>query len=48
MTEVVLAGYLLTAATATSAERLAFDLIATVGIAGAMSRLSFIRRQPWA
>ena len=48
LTEVVLAGYLLTAATATSAERLAFDLIATVGIAGAMSRLSFIRRQPWA
>lgn len=47
-TEVVLAGYLLTAATATSAERLAFDLIATVGIAGAVSRLSFIRRQPWA
>ena len=48
LTEAVLAGYLLTATTATSAERLAFDLIATVGIAGAMSRLSFIRRQPWA
>jgi len=48
LTEVVLVGYLLSAATATSAERLAFDLIATVGIAGALSRLSFIRRQPWA
>ena len=46
LTECVLAGYLLTATTATAAERLAFDLIATVGIAGAMSRLSFIRRQP--
>ena len=46
LTECVLAGYLLTATTTTAAERLAFDLIATVGIAGAMSRLSFIRRQP--
>jgi membrane-associated phospholipid phosphatase len=48
LTEVILVGYLLSAATATSAERLAFDLIATVGMAGALSRLSFIRRQPWA
>jgi len=48
LTEIVLAGYLLTATTATAAERMAFDLIATIGIAGAMSRLSFIRRQPWA
>jgi len=48
LTEVVLVAYLLSAATATSAERLAFDMIATVGIAGALSRLSFIRRQPWA
>lgn len=46
-TEAVLAAYLLTAGTATLAERMAFDLIATVGIAGAVSRLSFIRRQPW-
>ena len=48
LTEVVLVVYLLSAATATSAERLAFDLIATVGIAGALSRLTFIRRLPWA
>lgn len=47
LTEITLVGYLLTTSTATSAERLAFDLIATVGIAGVMSRLSFIRRQAW-
>lgn len=45
LTEMILTVYLLSASTVTSAERLAFDLIATVGMAGAMSRLVFIRRQ---
>ena len=44
VTELVLTVYLFTASTATSAERLAFDLIATVGIAGALSRLKVIRQ----
>lgn len=45
VTEMVLTVYLFTAATATSAERLAFDLIATVGIAGALARLKDMRQR---
>jgi hypothetical protein len=48
LTEAILTVYLLSASTVTSAERLAFDLIATVGIAGAVSRWLFIRRHAWA
>ena len=47
LTEAVLTVYLLTATTVTPAERLAFDLIATVGVAGAVSRWIFIRRHTW-
>jgi hypothetical protein len=48
LTEAILTVYLLSASTVTSAERLAFDLIATLGIAGAVSRWLFIRRHTWA
>ena len=37
--------YLLRAQVHTPAEQLAFDLIATVGAAGLMSRLSFLRKK---
>ena len=47
LTEMVLTGYLFSANTVTSAERLAFDLVATVGIAGVLSRLHRIRHHPW-
>jgi len=45
LTELGLVTYLFMASTQTPAERLAFDLIATVGIAGAFSRLRHLRQQ---
>jgi undecaprenyl-diphosphatase len=43
--ELGLVVYLIRARVHTPAEQLAFDLIATVGIAGLMSRLSFLRKK---
>jgi membrane-associated phospholipid phosphatase len=48
LTEVLLAVYLFMAHTSTTAERLAFDLIATVGMAGIISRWSYIKQHTWA
>jgi len=45
LTELGLVTYLFMATTHTHSERLAFDLIATVGIAGALSRWSHLRQQ---
>ena len=45
LAEIALVTYLFLATTHTAAERLAFDLIATVGIAGALSRLTKLRQQ---
>ena len=47
ITEIGLTVYLLSASTATSAERWAFDLIATVGVAGVLSRINYIRQHAW-
>jgi membrane-associated phospholipid phosphatase len=44
LTETALVIYLFMATTHTSAERMAFDLIATVGIAGALSRFAALRQ----
>jgi membrane-associated phospholipid phosphatase len=45
LAEIALVTYLFLATTHTQAERLAFDLIATVGIAGALSRFTKLRQQ---
>jgi hypothetical protein len=45
LAEIALVTYLFLASTHTPAERLAFDLIATVGIAGALSRFTKLRQQ---
>jgi undecaprenyl-diphosphatase len=45
LAEIALVTYLFMATTHTPAERLAFDLIATVGIAGALSRFAKLRQQ---
>ena len=45
LAEIALVTYLFLATTHTPAERLAFDLIATVGIAGALSRFTKLRQQ---
>jgi membrane-associated phospholipid phosphatase len=45
LAEIALVTYLFLATTHTTAERLAFDLIATVGMAGALSRFTKLRQQ---